>query len=122
MSQLSEKTFTTKVTEAIDLDPCMLTMLRRLEAATSRLEDMVPVLSDETEGADGDIPPEGAALDTTGGTDSLRRITAPQPLIEPLPPAIDDFDAIINGDVQVFVKLSEEVGGLVAEQVRDTLW
>lgn len=36
----------------------------------------------------------------------------------PLPPAIDDFDALINGDVKTFVNMSEEIGGLVAEQVR----
>ena len=37
---------------------------------------------------------------------------------EPLPPALDDFDSLINGDVIKFVNMSEELGGLVAEQVR----
>lgn len=42
---------------------------------------------------------------------------SPQQPMEILPPAIDDFDAIINGEVKTFVNVSEEIGGLVAEQV-----
>jgi Adenylate cyclase associated (CAP) N terminal len=41
--------------------------------------------------------------------------TAPPP--EPLPQAIEDFDGLINEDVQKYVSLSEGLGGLVAEQV-----
>ena len=37
--------------------------------------------------------------------------------VERLPPAIDDFDAMINSDVKTYVNMSEEIGGLVAEQV-----
>lgn len=42
---------------------------------------------------------------------------SPQQSMETLPPAIDDFDAIINTEVKTFVNVSEEIGGLVAEQV-----
>jgi hypothetical protein len=35
----------------------------------------------------------------------------------PVPPQIQDFDALIKGDVQNFVNLGEKIGGLVAEQV-----
>jgi adenylyl cyclase-associated protein len=35
----------------------------------------------------------------------------------PVPPQIEDFDALIKGDVQNFVNLGEKIGGLVAEQV-----
>lgn len=41
----------------------------------------------------------------------------PQKHLETLPPVIDDFDNIINGEVKTFVNMSEEIGGLVAEQV-----
>jgi adenylyl cyclase-associated protein len=47
---------------------------------------------------------------------------APPPPAPPaapqVPPQIQDFDALIKGDVQTFVNLGEKVGGLVAEQVR----
>lgn len=39
------------------------------------------------------------------------------PAAAPIPPQIQDFDALINGDVQNFVNLGEKIGGLVAEQV-----
>ena len=39
------------------------------------------------------------------------------PVAAPVPPQIEDFDALIKGDVQNFVNLGEKIGGLVAEQV-----
>lgn len=46
---------------------------------------------------------------------------APPPPAAPaaaqIPPQIQDFDALIKGDVQNFVNLGEKIGGLVAEQV-----
>lgn len=39
------------------------------------------------------------------------------PAAPQVPPQIQDFDALIKGDVQNFVNLGEKVGGLVAEQV-----
>lgn len=35
------------------------------------------------------------------------------------PPQIGDFDALIKGDVQNFVDLGANIGGLVQEQVRE---
>lgn len=39
------------------------------------------------------------------------------PAAPQVPPQIQDFDALIKGDVQNFVNLGEKIGGLVAEQV-----
>lgn len=39
------------------------------------------------------------------------------PAAPQIPPQIQDFDALIKGDVQNFVNLGEKIGGLVAEQV-----
>lgn len=94
-----------------------LTLLLRLEAATSRLEDMVPTISDPSATLNGvaSLPESGLTApgaDIRGGPASSPKL-APAPL----PPAIDDFDALINGDVKTFVNMSEEIGGLVAEQV-----
>ena len=92
-----------------------LTVLNRLEAATSRLEDLVPTIADPSLNTDGTHALSEQALSRDRGihqAGSLPRQT------ETLPPAIDDFDAIINGPVKSFVNMSEEIGGLVAEQVR----
>lgn len=95
-----------------------LTLLLRLEAATSRLEDMVPTISDPSAVSKGaaSLPESGL----TAPDADLRSGPASSPKLAPapLPPAIDDFDALINGDVKTFVNMSEEIGGLVAEQVR----
>lgn len=39
------------------------------------------------------------------------------PAAAPIPQQIQDFDALIKGDVQNYVNLGEKIGGLVAEQV-----
>lgn len=92
-----------------------LIILRRLEAATSRLEDMVPNMpeSSVTNGVSiADKGPSSAGQQTDGASDS------PAPAAAPLPASIDDFDSLINGDVTTFVTKSEEIGGLLAEQVK----
>jgi hypothetical protein len=40
------------------------------------------------------------------------------PAAAPVPPQIEDFDALVKGDVQNFVDLAQKIGGLVEEQVR----
>lgn len=92
-----------------------LTILERLEAATSRLEDMVPAMAENAS-------PNGAPPTLNGGLAveqaDLRSGSSPSPAPStPLPASVDDFDALINGDVKTFVNMSEEIGGLVAEQV-----
>lgn len=99
----------------------MLKLLIRLEAATSRLEDMVPTIGDTNGAISGAIPSEDATTGAAVGTDQIRKDVSPQPLVEPLPPAIDDFDAIINGPVSTFVNMSEDIGGLIAEQVESSV-
>lgn len=93
-----------------------LTILARLEAATSRLEDMVPNIGDS---ANGDQSNGGQGMTAAEGMAQARGVPpAPQKHLETLPPVIDDFDGIINGEVKTFVNMSEEIGGLVAEQVQ----
>ena len=96
-----------------------LTVLSRLEAATTLLESMVaPNLGDASASADGSTSNDEGVLGSGGRTDQARGMTgSPQPIPEPLPPAIEDFDTIITENVQAYVSMSEEIGGLVAEQV-----
>lgn len=94
-----------------------------MEAATSRLEDLASF------GSTGDpsisvssstalLQSSGSSIATPsspapGGSASSSTPSAPQPSD---PPTISDFDALINNEVKKFLKLSEEIGGLVAEQ------
>jgi adenylyl cyclase-associated protein len=84
---------------------------RRLEAATSRLEDMAASV-------DSSHPPTGTATsDSAVPHQHPSLTTAAAPSAEPLPPSIEDFDKILEQEVNAFVKASEKVGGLVEQQV-----
>lgn len=91
----------------------------RLEAATSRLEDMAMSLDDPN------APKKVDSRASTGAQSSPP--SQPQVAAAPLepaaatqfPPQIDDFDALIKADVQNFVNLGAKIGGLVQEQVRE---
>lgn len=94
-------------------------LVYRLEAATSRLEDMAQATIDPSVPPNGVLTTSGTAMGAAGGADRDGADASGQKQApEPLPPALDDFDSLINGDVVKFVNMSEELGGLVAEQVR----
>ena len=79
---------------------------------------MVPNMSDPSASMNGvqagpaQSPSASRVTEQTGGV-----TPTPQQYQETLPPAVDDFDAMINAEVKTFVNMSEEIGGLVAEQV-----
>ena len=98
-------------------DAHKLTLIFRLEAATSRLEDMVPNYGDTSATTNGGLPLSDGGADAAAGTDQTRGNESPERPTEHLPPAIEDFDTIINMDVQTFHNMSEDIGGLIAEQV-----
>lgn len=107
----------------VDIRERKLILFSRLEVATSLLESIVaPNLGDASASTNGTAPNDEAGPGAGGRTDQARGVTtAPQPISEPLPPAIEDFDTIISEDVQAYANLSEEVGDLVAEQVGSPL-
>lgn len=90
--------------------------LYRLEAATSRLEDMAMSLEDPNVSKSVDSSP--AAVPSVPEPPKPAPPPQAPPAAPQVPPQIQDFDALIKGDVQNFVKLGEKIGGLVAEQVR----
>lgn len=102
----------------------LLTGRVRLEAATSRLEDMVPDMSNPAASTNGVQAGQFQSSDASRAIEQPGAVTpAPHHHREPLPPAIDDFDAMINAEVKTFVNVSEEIGGLVAEQVHlPSIW
>ncbi|KAL4738067.1 adenylate cyclase associated N terminal-domain-containing protein [Aspergillus similis] len=90
----------------------LTTLIKRLEAATSRLEDMAMSLDehDAQKAAD-----NSAALEPQASERPTP--TAPAaPAAAPLPSQIEDFDTLISKDVGNFVQLGKKIGGLVAEQ------
>ena len=96
-------------------------LLCRLEAATSRLEDIASSAVDPN--ATPHSAPAFAA--TSASIDAIEpsssRVATPRQLPEALPPMIEGFDALINVDVAAFVNMSEGIGGLVAEQSASVL-
>jgi adenylyl cyclase-associated protein len=85
----------------------------RLEAATSRLEDMAMGLDEHNAQK---APDSAAALEPEPSKQPTP--TAPAaPAPAPLPPQIEDFDKLIEKDVKPFVELGRKIGGLVEEQV-----
>jgi adenylyl cyclase-associated protein len=92
-------------------------ILNRLEAATSRLEDMAASAIDlpKLNGAAPTPAPTGPL--PAPPTASRAAAETPKPIQEALPESVEDFGAFINGTVKKFVNLSDELGGPVAEQV-----
>ncbi|OQE23646.1 hypothetical protein PENSTE_c008G07700 [Penicillium steckii] len=95
------------------------TLIKRLEAATSRLEDMAMSLDDPN------VPKglNGATSDAPATPEPPKPSPPPPaaPAAPQIPPQIQDFDALIKGDVQNFVKLGQKIGGLVEEQSKAVL-
>ncbi|KAI9780406.1 MAG: hypothetical protein M1816_002864 [Peltula sp. TS41687] len=104
----------------------LTTLIKRLEAATSRLEDMAQsttttdhTTTTSTNGVSGSKAAAvvgGGSVGGGGGATGENVTRAPAPLIESLPPSIEAFDDLIASDVKKFVGLSEELGGVVADQ------
>ena len=96
----------------------LIRIMRRLEAATSRLEDMAQATIDPGASTNG-IPSHSAtAGETIGGAAGSLAPPAVVRQAEPLPASIEAFDELILSDVTKFVNISDELGGVVAEQVR----
>ena len=82
----------------------------RLEAATSRLED-IATSTDITK----DLPAlrQDESRSAGTGVPLAKSVSS-----EPIPETIEEFDRLIASSVDKFVKLSEELGSSVAKQVR----
>jgi hypothetical protein len=97
-------------------DARLTLVTRRLEAATSRLEDMATCV-------DASHPETVAAINSASAViceptaAAAAVIEAPSQPLQPLPRSVEDFDKIIKEEVQGFVTASEKIGGLVEQQV-----
>ncbi|KAL3467588.1 adenylate cyclase associated N terminal-domain-containing protein [Aspergillus heterothallicus] len=90
----------------------LTTLIKRLEAATSRLEDMAMGLDDHNAQK---APDSTAALQQEPSKQPTPAAPA-APAPDPLPSQIQDFDTLISKDVGSFVDLGRKIGGLVEEQ------
>ncbi|KAH0532363.1 hypothetical protein TsFJ059_001065 [Trichoderma semiorbis] len=96
----------------------LTTLIKRLEAATSRLED----IASSTE-LPKDVPGLGQPATPLSET---AVVPTPPPVLkeepqEVLPESIEDFDAFLNTSVDKYVKLSNQLGGVVAQQASEVL-
>lgn len=114
------------VLSSADTSHRVANLLERLEAATSRLEDIAssaveipqavpgiqetlasPVASSTKDVASAPTPPAALAAATAPGAGTAD---------EPLPEVVEDFDAFLKGSVDKYAKLSQQLGGLIQEQ------
>ncbi|CAM1511101.1 Fc.00g086140.m01.CDS01 [Cosmosporella sp. VM-42] len=98
----------------------LTTLIKRLEAATSRLED----IATSTEPTDVPAPnppvsPPGPS--TVSIPPTFVPPLEPKPAAEPLPEAIEEFDIFLTTAVDKYVKISGKLGGLVAQQASEVL-
>lgn len=98
-------------------DSLLTAMVRRLEAATSRLEDIAS--SAFPSGADAGAvgasngsqsPGPGAKLASAGAP------AAPKPAVESLPPAIAAYDELVNKELKTWTELSSLLGEVIEGQ------
>ncbi|KAK4053029.1 suppressor of rasval19 [Microbotryomycetes sp. JL201] len=102
------------------------TLLRRLEAATARLEDIAMTHSTTggphfISGASAVQPGSAAASATAGaaaGGTATGTGTGDSAAQTPATPAVRDYDELLDGPVAKYAALSQELGGLIAEQAQ----
>lgn len=91
-------------------------MVRRLEAATSRLEDIA-----SSSFPDGDTRAVGATGSTTTSSPSAGAAianpeAAPKVVAESAPPAIEAFDEVVNTELKNWLELSGNLGSVIEGQ------
>jgi adenylyl cyclase-associated protein len=97
-------------------------IIRRLEAATSRLEDIASSSTtfealDNGKIAQGNAPRASAPNLPGTAVAGSPAIEAPKPTAPELPPAIKEMDELIEGEVKKFVEASKGIDPLVEGQV-----
>ena len=97
-------------------------IIRRLEAATSRLEDIASSSTtfevlDNGKVGQGNAPRASAPNLPGTAVAGSPAVAAPKPAAPELPPAIKEMDELIEGEVKKFVEASKGIDPLVEAQV-----
>lgn len=103
----------------------LTTLIKRLEAATSRLEDIASSSTSFEALDNGKIgqgnAPRASAPNLPGTTvTGSPAVEAPKPAAPELPPAIQEMDELIEGEVKKFVEASKGIDPLVEGQAETT--
>lgn len=91
-------------------------LIGRLEAATSRLEDIASSAIEIPQAVPGIQEPLTVGNNAPATLPAPAASKAAAAPLEPLPESIEDFDAFLKGAVAKYGKVSQQTGGLVAEQ------
>ena len=97
-------------------DNILTLMVRRLEAATSRLED----IASSSLNANGESPsgaPSSAPSTLVAGEVAPTPAAAPKPPAESVPPAIEAFDELVDTELNKWLELSGMLGDVIGGQV-----
>jgi adenylyl cyclase-associated protein len=89
----------------------LTTVMHRLEAATSRLED----IASTSINSDSNAPQGGAQAAITANATPIA--PAPQAPAS-LPPSIEAYDALLNTELKAWMELSSKLGPVIQNQVR----
>lgn len=87
--------------------------LHRLEAATSRLED----IASTSAGFDANAP-NGASAPPSAPAGAATSATPPAKAAESLPPSVEAYDAIINANLKPWLERSSKLGTVVEGQAK----
>lgn len=90
----------------------------RLEAATSRLEDIASSTAELPQAVPALTHTQASPVASSAPTPAPPAPKAPE---EPLPEVVEDFDAFISSSVDAYVQASNKLGGLIAEQAAKVL-
>ncbi|KAG5951994.1 hypothetical protein E4U53_001844 [Claviceps sorghi] len=102
----------------------LTTLIKRLEAATSRLEDIATSteLANDATALNANAK---CSVEASGAPNPSSQIACPSfnPTLdaEQVPEAIEEFDELISSSVDNYAKLSDELGGVVAKQAAKVL-
>lgn len=99
------------------------TLLKRLEAATSRLEDIAMAQAPPSGGTHAGALPQITSPATfvpeyNNNTASNSGVAATAPVASAETPAVRGFQELLTTSVAKYVGFSKEVGGVIAQQVR----
>ncbi|KAJ2892574.1 adenylate cyclase-associated protein [Zalerion maritima] len=97
----------------------LTTLIKRLEAATSRLEDIASSTAEIPQAVPALAP--STIITAASGTSTPAPPPPPPKTEEPLPESIEEFDIFIKETVDKWVGLSKKIGGVVAEQAEMVL-
>jgi adenylyl cyclase-associated protein len=97
----------------------MSAILDRLEAATSRLEDIAVLQASVADVRS--LETVVANVSPVAGVSEPPRIVPPPPAVIEEPPSVVAFDEGVGGQLKIFLQLSEQLSPILKEQVRALL-